>query len=235
MNQQVSLLSKLLDVSVKKPNGLMQPYQWRHNKPPTVSYMREWYNSLDDTPDLFTATQTQNIQVPKEIKRYLREKKLRGRPPRERSAPEKFELLGWSLENLFQLLPPEAVLFVSVFDFSDSFDIYPTPGRAYHDFKMVFEYKDANGDEKSFDFHTPTEPEEYGLNFDRREPSLWSRYLDGNPRDHVSFLTLDKAVQDRLEDASYREEIIKSHQKQLLDRLKDGVSKSFIKLSQDWY
>lgn len=210
---------------MKRPN--LQPYQWGHNGPPRFLYMREWYNSLDDTPGLFTASQIQKTQVPKQLKRYLKE-----RPTKGNFVTEKIELLGWSFETLFGLLPPESVLFVSVFDFSEFLEPCGITGRAYPGFEMVFKYKNEDDEESSFDFHTSAEREEYELNPDRCEPSLRSRYLDGNPQDHVSFSTLGKVIRDRLKGPSYREEIIKSHQKQLLDRLKDSVSKPSIKLSR---
>jgi hypothetical protein len=215
LTEQVSLVKRLIDATLEKKNNHLEPYEWRKNKPTLITYLREWYNSLDDTPALFTAAQNNKIKLPREVRRYFKTK----------SHPIKFEPKSWTIDNMFENLPPQSVMFVSVFDLSQSWKRFETPGRAYHDFLEEFEYKDSNGETVAFNFHDTTEIDGWGRNDLRREPSLWSRYLDGNPQAHVSYESLDSGVKEQLSDKpSYRQSIIASHQKALLELLADSVS-----------
>lgn len=218
LEEQISLQKRQFDISKRKINGLLEEYRWIDDRPPVTWYPIEWYHSLEDTPEQYKVSKTQEIGLRKGITAYFM----------KRNPPEGFKARTWTSDDagpdaIFNRLSPDELLYISMYNVSSKMEVVNTSTRAYNRFPEYFEY--TRDDEVSFiKFYETTEEDDYGRNDDRHGPSLWSRYLDGNPQDHPAFeKKCDKDEKIRLNDKGYRLELSLSHKKKLLDILKDSV------------
>ncbi|KAI9736318.1 MAG: hypothetical protein M1834_001204 [Cirrosporium novae-zelandiae] len=87
--------------------------EWIEFKPPRAYYPTFMVQSLDDTPQNFQTEQLQKVNLRSQIKKYVRTNKERNGKDNSSSTET---ILDFSTETIAKCVPPNQLLFMSVFD-----------------------------------------------------------------------------------------------------------------------
>ncbi|MCJ1386636.1 hypothetical protein MMC17_009762 [Xylographa soralifera] len=187
--------------SISKTDSLQVDWNWT---PTTSVFEDEWVQSLEDTPDRFRSSQTKTISLRHSLDLYLRSfRDFKGENPP-----------SYSRDNIYELIPAEDLLYLSVFDFE--MDWPCTSHYCGRDDLDLLRYRDRFSEAVSA-------PQNL-------ESLLWAWVIDGHPWECLANTErFSDELRAKLQEPDLRQNVLKDHQSELLRRLSDSLVDQNIK------
>jgi hypothetical protein len=104
---QKAMLSRLSDLleAFRQANKSFRPFNWKGYQPPVLYHDSAFFNSLDDSPQLFGQSETKRVQLRDNLKRYLNDHDA-----------VSMSIPAWSIDDLEDRFPVDDIGFLSVVD-----------------------------------------------------------------------------------------------------------------------